>query len=191
MENKQTSLKEREAVQRLKRGDIKGLKALVECYQVKAVQTAFLITRDIGLAEDVAQDSFLQAYKSIHNFDEERPFEPWFLQSVIHASIKAVQKTERQVQLNDDREDVFSQLVSHLGSVEAQVEAIETQQQVWDAMHKLSPRQRAVIVQRYFLEMAEKDMAIELNVAPGTIKWLLNAARDRLRDLLADWSEKK
>jgi DNA-directed RNA polymerase specialized sigma24 family protein len=51
-------------------------------------------------------------------------------------------------------------------------------------MQKLSPRQRAVIVQRYFLEMNEKEMAIESNVAVGTIKWLLNAARERLRGLL-------
>lgn len=184
-------LKEHEAIQRLKRGDIKGLKTLVECYQIKAVRTAYLITRDIDLAEDVVQDSFLQAYKSIQGFDGTRSFEPWFLRSVVHASVKAVQKTARQVQLGDDVDEVFSQLASHLESVETQVEAAEIQQQVWDAMQKLSPRQRAVIVQRYFLGMTEKDMSVELNVAPGTIKWLLNAARDRLRELLADRSDKK
>ncbi len=51
-------------------------------------------------------------------------------------------------------------------------------------MQKLSPRQRAVIVQRYYLEMSEKEMAAEAGVARGTIKWLLNAARERLRRLL-------
>jgi RNA polymerase sigma-70 factor (ECF subfamily) len=51
-------------------------------------------------------------------------------------------------------------------------------------MQKLSPRQRAVLVQRYFLEMSEADMAKESGTAKGTIKWLLNAARERLRGLL-------
>jgi len=46
------------------------------------------------------------------------------------------------------------------------------------------PRQRAAVVLRYFLEMSEKEMTEILAVAPGTVKWLLNAARGRLRALL-------
>lgn len=184
-------LKEQEAIQCLKHGDINGLKALVERYQSKAIRTAYLITRDIGLAEDIVQDSFLRAYKSIHGFDGNRPFEPWFLRSVTNASVKAMQKAERQIQFGVDvEEEAFIQLVLHSESVESQAETVETHQQVWDAMQKLSPRQRAVIVQRYFLEMTEKDMSTELNIAPGTIKWLLNAARERLRALIADRSDK-
>jgi RNA polymerase sigma-70 factor (ECF subfamily) len=48
----------------------------------------------------------------------------------------------------------------------------------------LPPRQRAAIVQRYYLEMSEKEMAEALEAPPGTVKWLLNAARARLRALL-------
>jgi RNA polymerase sigma-70 factor (ECF subfamily) len=51
-------------------------------------------------------------------------------------------------------------------------------------LEELSPRQRAVVVQRYYLEMSEKEMTETLEVAPGTVKWLLNAARSRLRSLL-------
>jgi DNA-directed RNA polymerase specialized sigma24 family protein len=40
------------------------------------------------------------------------------------------------------------------------------------------------VVQRYYLEMSEREMAQALKVAPGTVKWLLNAARARLRELL-------
>jgi RNA polymerase sigma-70 factor (ECF subfamily) len=43
-----------------------------------------------------------------------------------------------------------------------------------------------VIVQRYYLEMSEKEMAESLQAAPGTVKWLLNAARARLRGLLGE-----
>jgi RNA polymerase sigma-70 factor (ECF subfamily) len=64
------------------------------------------------------------------------------------------------------------------------MESIELQDQIWDAMQKLSPRQRAVIVQRYFLEMSEKEMAQAAGSAVGTVKWMLNAARERLRGLL-------
>ena len=175
---------EKQAIQRLKDNDISGLEFLVMCYQAKAVRTAYLITRDLGLAEDVVQDSFLQAYHSIHNFDETRSFEPWFMRSVVNASVKMTQRSMRQVQVGDDTDELFSQLVERVESVEAQVESIEIQNQIWDAMQKLSPRQRAVIVQRYFLEMSEKEMAEESGSAAGTVKWMLNAARERLRGLL-------
>ncbi len=78
---------EKQAIQRLKNGDIGGLEFLVSRYQEKAVRMAYLITRDVGMAEDVVQDSFIQAYRSIDGFDWARSFEPWFLRSVANASV--------------------------------------------------------------------------------------------------------
>ncbi len=176
---------EKQAIQRLKKGDISGLEFLVARHQVKAVRTAYLITRDLGLAENVVQDSFLQAYRAIRGFDSTRPFEPWFLRSVVNASVKMMQRSAKQVSVGDDAdESLLAELAARVESVEEQVEAIEVQNQIWDAMQKLSPRQRAVIVQRYFLEMNEKEMAEEAGSAVGTVKWMLNAARERLRGLL-------
>ena len=181
---------EKQAVQRLKLGDISGLELLVARHQVKAVRTAYLITRELGLAEDIVQESFLRVFRSAKSFDETRPFEPWFLRSVVNASVKMMQRSAQQVQAGDDvDESLFAELVSRVESVEEQVESIEIQNRIWAAMERLSPRQRAVIVQRYFLEMSEKEMATESGAAPGTIKWLLNAARERLRYLLAGRSE--
>lgn len=177
---------EAQAIQRLKNGDIGGLEFLVARHQVKAVRTAYLITRDRALAEDVAQDCFLRAYHSIRGFDSTRPFEPWFMRSVVNASVRAMQRSAKQIEVGEEaNESVFAELAAKVESVEEQVESIEVQNQIWDAMRKLSPRQRAVIVQRYFLEMSEKEMAEESGAAVGTIKWLLNAARQRLRSLLA------
>lgn len=65
-----------------------------------------------------------------------------------------------------------------------QVDKRELQRQIWQAMRGLSPRQRSVIIQRYYLGMSEQEMADQSDTAPGTIKWLLNHARQRLRMLL-------
>ena len=174
-----------QAIQRLKNGDISGLEFLVARHQVKAVRTAYLITRDLGLAEDVVQDSFLQAFRSIRGFDSTRLFEPWFMRNVVNASLKMMQRSAKQVEVGEDTdESLFAELVARVESVEEQVESIEIQNQIWDAMQKLSPRQRAVIVQRYFLEMSEKEMAEDSGSAVGTVKWMLNAAREKLRGLL-------
>lgn len=176
---------EHQAIQRLKNGDISGLEFLVARHQVKAVRTAYLITRDLGLAEDVVQDSFLQAFRSISGFDSTRLFEPWFMRSVVNASVKMMQRSAKQVEVGDEAEEsIFAEFAARVESVEEQVESTEVQNQIWDAMQKLSPRQRAVIVQRYFLEMSEKEMAEDSGSAVGTVKWMLNAARERLRGLI-------
>lgn len=178
-------MNEQQAIRRLKNGDISGLEFLVASHQVKAVRTAYLITRDSGLAEDIVQDAFIQAYHAIRGFDATRPFEPWFMRSVVNAAVKQMQKSARQIQVGDDEtESVLAEFSAQVESVEEQVESIEIQNQTWDAMQKLSPRQRAVIVQRYFLDMTEKEMAEYAGSAVGTVKWMLNAARERLRGLL-------
>ena len=149
------------------------------------MRTAYLITRDPGLAEDVVQDCFIHAYRAIQGFNATRAFEPWFLRSVVNASVKIMQRSARQVEVGDEAdESVLTELATRVESVESQVESIEVQNQIWDVMQKLSPRQRAVIVQRYFLGMSEREMAQDSGSAVGTVKWMLNAARERLRGLL-------
>ena len=182
---------EKQAIQRLKRGDIRGLEYLVNCHQLKAVRVAYLITRDSGLAEDIVQEAFIHVFHSIRTFDETRPFEPWFLRSVVNASVKMMQRSTWQIQVGDEAdESLYVELAAKVESVEEQVASIEIQNQIWEAMQKLSPRQRAVIVQRYYLEMSEKEMALESGTAMGTVKWLLHAARERLRSLLAERSDR-
>ena len=112
---------EKHAIQRQKEGDIHGLEFLVNQFQLRAIRVAYLITRDLGMAEEIVQESFVKAYRSIHSFDGNRPFGPWFMRNVVNGSVKMMQR---------------------------------------------SARQRAVIVQRYFLEMNEKEMAEESGAAP-------------------------
>ncbi len=175
-----------EAIRRLKCGDIGGLEMLVCRYQAKAIETAFLITQDVLLAEDVVQDVFIHIYRCIDRFDEERLFEPYLMRGVINAALDAVEKRSRWVPYPGDGEvGRLEALISQAASVEDQVEFFQLKQKIKIALANLPPRQRAVIVQRYYLEMSEKEMAEALTAAPGTIKWLLNAARARLRTLLS------
>jgi RNA polymerase sigma-70 factor (ECF subfamily) len=176
---------EEAAIQRLKDGDLAGLEFLVLRYQVKALRVANLITRDLALAEDVVQECFLRLTRAIRSFDSQRPFEPWFLRSVIRAAVRAARQQARNLYAESDGEEVwFESLFGSGQSAEAEVEALQDQQHLLNALQKLSPRQRAVLVQRYYLGWSEKEMVEELGLRPGTVKWLLNAARARLRALL-------
>jgi RNA polymerase sigma-70 factor (ECF subfamily) len=181
---------EQEAIRRLKNGDSGGLEYLVHAFQVRAIRTAYLVTGDRGLAEEVVQETFLRAYRSIRTFDPERPFEPWFLRSVVNAALRLMGRTRREVPLEDpDAEQAFHRVAAQWESPQAQVEAAETEREIQQALERLSPRQRAVIVQRYYLGMSEAEMASASGAAAGTIKWLLNAARARLRGVMAERSD--
>ena len=181
-------MEEQEAVARLKRGDIGGLEALVRKYQVQAVRTAYLITRDRALAEDIVQAAFLRAYERIGQFDARRPFGPWFLRSVVNDAVKAATRRERQVSLQAGSEGEEASLADLLADPgpgpDGLVEAAEIRRAVWAALGKLPPAQRAVIVLRYYLDLSEAEMADELACPPGTVKWRLHAARKRLQTLL-------
>lgn len=174
-----------QAIRRLKRGDIGGLETLVDRYQLSAVETAFLITQDKATAEDVVQDVFVSLYRRILRFDENRPFKPYLLRSVVNAALDAVEKQAKWVH-SDGRDETgeLEEMISQAASVEDQVAFAQLKQAIQVALVALPARQRAAIVQRYYLEMSEKEMAEALDAAPGTIKWLLNVARTRLRTLL-------
>jgi RNA polymerase sigma-70 factor, ECF subfamily len=179
-----------ETICRLKRGEIDGLETLVERYQVCAVRTAYLILQDEALAEDVAQETFLRIFQRIRFFDETRPFKPYLMRCMVNAALDTIEKLKHETDF-DGESDEIECLMSRAISVEAQAEADELQEQILAAIAKLPPRQRAVIVQRYYLEMSETEMAQTLEAPAGTIKWLLNAARTRLQTLLgAEWSAK-
>jgi RNA polymerase sigma-70 factor, ECF subfamily len=174
-----------QAIRRLKAGDMGGLEVLVARYQHKAVQTAYLITHDEQLAEDVAQETFVRIYQRIRGYDEARPFAPYLLRSVANAALNALEKTARWVQYGAGTDvQRVGELLQAASSVEEQAEAARLRDEVAWALAQLPARQRAAIVQRYYLGMNEEEMAETLAAAPGTVKWLLNAARTRLRGLL-------
>ena len=119
---------EQKAIWRLKSGDVGGLEILVDLYQVRAVRTAFLITRDAALAEDAVQDAFLQTYRSIRHFDQNRPFAAWFMRSVVNAAVKIAQKSPQQAPLRFDSADSWLEDLPAEGEpVEQQIESSEFQ----------------------------------------------------------------
>lgn len=174
-----------QAIQRLKKGDISGMDELVKNHQTKAIRTAYLIIHDDELAKDVVQETFLRIYQRIRYFDETRSFEPYLLRSVVHTAINIAEKTRREIPLcESDEHGVVEGLIERASSVEDQVEYAQLKVKILVSMSKLPPRERALIVERYYLEMTEKEMAAEHDIAPGTIKWSLHMARRRMRTFL-------
>ncbi len=82
-------MEDRIAISRLKQGDLTGLESLVNCYQVRAVHAAYLILYDRARAEDVVRTAFVKVVERAHQFDDGRPFAPWFFRIVANDALKA------------------------------------------------------------------------------------------------------
>ena len=184
MEDLQAKQSTEKAIRRLKHGDMGGLECLIACYQQRALRTAFLITHNEPMAEDVVQDAFVRFYQRAQSFDETRPFEPYFMRSVVNAALNCIEREKKVHSYSDADLSELENLLEEAASVEKQVEFNTLKWQIMEVLSELPPRQRAVIVQRYYLEMSEQEMSEALDSPPGTVKWLLNAARTRLRALL-------
>jgi RNA polymerase sigma-70 factor (ECF subfamily) len=175
-------MQESEAVNLLKRGDIKGLETLVKLYQVQALQVAYLTTRDYGLAEDVVQASFVRAYECIGRFDSARPFGPWFLRSVINSALTAV-TGRRELSLDNHASREF-EIPSPDPGLQEMLEAAETKEEILAALDRLTPMERAAIVMHYYLDWSHSEVSQKLSVPEGTVRRRLHDARRRLRRLL-------
>jgi RNA polymerase sigma-70 factor (ECF subfamily) len=154
---------------------------LVRRYQLQAVRAAFLVVRDGVLAQDLVQTAFVRVFERIARFDPQRPFGPWFLKLVLNDSIKAAAQRGREVVLPPDGS---LDLVDQQAGPERVFELAETANEVWRMLGYLTPAERAAIVQRYYLELTEAEMAAAIGAPPSTVKSRLHAARERLRELL-------
>jgi RNA polymerase sigma-70 factor (ECF subfamily) len=107
---------------------------------------------------------------------------------VINEALKVACRQKRYLSLDAQEGEPYQALIEKLEATaeepEARLQRDELYKAIREALHKLSPQQRAAIVQRYYLGLSERDMSKELNCAPGTVKWHLNAARQKLRMLL-------
>jgi RNA polymerase sigma-70 factor (ECF subfamily) len=178
---------DQEAIVRLKQGDIAGLEALFRKYQLQAVRAADFVVRDPALAQDIVQSAFLRAYERIDQFQDEKPFGPWFLRMVINAAIQAARRQAGMVSFENDNPPgafIAEQLPSIEPKLEEALERNETQQAILEAMNQLSPEQRAAVVMRYYLSLSLEEIAEQSNAPIGTVKWRLHAALKHLRGLL-------
>jgi RNA polymerase sigma-70 factor, ECF subfamily len=178
------------AISRIKQGDPGGLEYLVNTYQVQAVYAAYLIVQDHSLAEEIAQSAFVRVVEKIDQFDEGRPFAPWFFTIVTNAAVKAAKKQARFSGLDEEAGEgggaLAAWLVDPQPLPEKLVEIEESAEVVEAALRQLTPEQRASVVMRYYLEMSEADMVARFKKPLSTVKWWLRSARKRIGALLQE-----
>ena len=162
-------------------GDPDAFTLLVHAHQEAAFRAAYLLLRDAAAAEDVAQEAFVRAFAALGSFREADPFRPWLLRIATNLALNEIRSRRR-------REGWLGRLrlvrPSEPRSPEALAVASDEQRQLDEALRMLPERDRNVLYLRHFLDLSEKDMAVALDCAPGTVKSRLNRASARLREVI-------
>lgn len=161
---------ERAWVRGAQAGSVSDLEALFRAHWPRAFRAAYLVTHDAAAAEDIAQEAFLAAIRSLHRFDRRRPFAPWLHRIVVNRAIDwARARTLRgEVELHD----VPGADAPEPGDAARLAAAIAA----------LPPEQRAVIVLRHLLEYTPGEIAELLELPRGTVNSRLRRGLDALRE---------
>jgi RNA polymerase sigma-70 factor (sigma-E family) len=142
------------------------------------VRLAYALSGDAGHAEDIAQAAFARAYAAWGRVSLAGDPDAYVRRIVINENRKRFRKHRVPEDLHAD---LAGALAERPGERPGEQQGPETRQALLDALGRLGPRQRAVIVLRYWLGLTENEAAIALNCSVGTIKSQASRALASLR----------
>jgi RNA polymerase sigma-70 factor, ECF subfamily len=160
---------ERAWVRGAQAGSASDLEALFRAYWPRAFRAAYLVAHDAAAAEDIAQESFIAAIRSLDHFDRRRPFGPWLHRIVVNRAIDWARA--RQLRGEAELVDV----------AEREREAGEDPHGLAAAIARLPPEQRAVIVLRHLLDYTPGEIARLLDLPRGTVNSRIRRGLDALK----------
>jgi RNA polymerase sigma-70 factor (ECF subfamily) len=143
---------------------------------------AWLVVRDSGEAEEAVQDAFVKAWYALPSFRPGSPFRPWILRIVTNEAKNRARSARRREELT--LRAGAASVEDSTPSPEAAALAHEDAATLARALGRLNERDRLVIAYRYLFDLSEAEIALTLDVRPGTVKSRLSRAMSRLRDVL-------
>ncbi len=178
-----TNLRDRELIIALQSGDLDALGVLYDRHRQLVYRTAFGITGDEDAAADLSQDVFLRLYRFAHRIDARRPLEPWLYRMTANLAYSWLKRRKRWLRPFEDLADWFSG-ISKSRSLQQRVERDAEAERVQQAILKLPPPQRIVVVMYYINDLPLQEIAGILGIPVGTVKSRLYYGRHALRKYL-------
>jgi RNA polymerase sigma-70 factor, ECF subfamily len=190
----QPDVSELDLVKKCQKGDSEAFDELVTRYRTRVFGMIYNMVHNEQDAWDLAQDSFLKAWKSIGRFQGKSSFYTWMYRIVMNVTIDWVRKKQVKgsgaefddaIQLKEI--DPASKTVPKPDSLPSEkMEQGEIRAQIDRAIAQLSPEHRAVILMKEIEDMQYHEIAEALGCSIGTVMSRLFYARKKLQNLLKD-----
>jgi RNA polymerase sigma-70 factor (ECF subfamily) len=159
---------------------------LVSRYQARLYNAAIRLVDNPEDAADVVQDAFLNAFQALPAFKGDAEFFTWLYRIAFNTAISLKRKKRAAVSLDGSGPEAALEPDDPSEYIKpgAALERHEEERQLQDAMNRLSPEHREVIVLKEIEGLKYEDIAEILGVPIGTIRSRLHRARLELRELL-------
>jgi len=185
-----------ELVKRCQAGDSSAFNDLITRYRSKVFTMIYGMVQNEQDAWDLAQEGFLKAWKSIHRFKGESSFYTWLYRIMTNVTIDSLRR--KGVRGEAEFDDRIAPVNVEPGSrttpsssplPNKKLEFQEIRGRIDEAIAKLSPEHRAVIVMKEIEDLQYSEIAEILSCSLGTVMSRLFYARKKLQSLLRDLYE--
>ena len=164
-------------VQRCRDGDRRACDQLVLRYQKPVYNAALRLLRNPEDARDVAQTAFLKAFEHLADYDPRFKFYSWLYRIAVNEALDTLSSRKPSEELGTEAPD-------EAAGPDRLVDGEQTVRAIEDALTRIKPEQRTVIMLRHFMHLSYQDMGDILQLPEKTVKSRLHDARQVLRELL-------
>jgi RNA polymerase sigma-70 factor (ECF subfamily) len=177
-------------VQRARNGEMGAFRELVELYKKKIYYLALDLTGNHHDAEDLSQEVFIKAYRSLKKFRGDAKLNSWLYRITVNTCIsqrrkKSVAAMTLQENFESDSSHQDFKNGESIHNPERDAESGLIQQHIEQALQQLTPRERSVFVLRHYNDLPLKEIAQILKITEGTVKSMLFRAIQRLQKELS------
>jgi RNA polymerase sigma-70 factor (ECF subfamily) len=167
-----------DAVERVRNGDTAAFQQLVDATSGKLVRLSARMLGNLADAEDVVQDAYVRAYRSITagEFDRRSKVETWLYRIVVNATIDAKRRAARE------RKRTGEESADPSWDGAASAEARMALAEIADWMRDLPEEQHTVLVLKSVEGLASTEIADILGITEGAVEQRLVRARATLRE---------
>jgi RNA polymerase sigma-70 factor (ECF subfamily) len=162
---------------------------LVARYQGRAYRLAWSLLRDAEDARDVSQEAFLRVYRTAGGFRGDARFSTWFYRILVNLCLDHRRRGRwwQRLRVRDDgaADPVLERQPAPLSDPGHTLGRAQVMAQLWAAVDRLSPQQRAAVVLHVQEEMSTSQIAVVLNCSEATVRVHLHRAVGALRKTMA------
>lgn len=156
-------------------GDPEAFAALIRTHQHMVHALTFRMTGSMSDAEDLAQETFIQAHRSIECFRGDSAFSSWLYRIAVNLCLNWRQREARRQKVHESWTNE-SESAAGDGSLSEQVQ---------QALLKLNPKQRAAIILTVYEEKNHAEAGKILGCSETTVSWRVFAAKKKLKRWLS------
>lgn len=167
-------------------GNVNAFSVLVEKYQSLVYTVVYRVVKNKEIAEEVAQDTFVKAFRSLQKYRGEAKFSTWLYTIAYRKSLDAIKSNKRIMtselieEINEGEIEVVTDALNYL-------QVKERKQIIADSILKLPEEEAAIVTLYYFDEKSIKEIVEIIGLSQDNVKIKLYRSRKKLYSILKNY----